>query len=63
MVEFKGEHLWSNDDSKEKRDIGGLWEARSEGRCLFVMPRGRNFGEIDAKIGWRRHAIFVVLLT
>lgn len=51
MVEFKGEHLWSNDDSKEKRDIGGLWEARSEGRCLFVMPRGRNFGEIDAKIG------------
>ncbi len=24
VVEFKGEHLWSNADSMEKRDVGGL---------------------------------------
>jgi len=37
VVEHKGEDRWSNDDSKEKRDIGGLWEARSSGTCLFVL--------------------------
>jgi type III restriction enzyme len=50
VVEYKGEDRWSNDDSKEKRDIGGLWEARSQGTCLFVMPKGRRLGEIAAKI-------------
>ena len=32
-VEYKGEHLWSNDDSREKRAIGALWEAASGGRA------------------------------
>jgi type III restriction enzyme len=50
VVEFKGEHLWSNADSVEKRDVGGLWEARSDGRCLFVMPNGKDFAAIRAKI-------------
>lgn len=50
VVEYKGEDRWSNDDSKEKRDIGGLWEARSSGKCLFVMPKGKRFEEITAKI-------------
>lgn len=50
VVEYKGEDRWSNDDSKEKRDVGGLWEARSSGLCLFVMPRGRDFNAIKAKL-------------
>lgn len=50
-VESKGEHLWSNADSLEKRNLGGLWEARSDGRCLFIMPQGKDFGAIRAKIG------------
>lgn len=50
VVEYKGSDRWSNDDSREKRDLGALWEARSEGSCLFVMPNGKDFGAIRAKI-------------
>ncbi len=50
VVESKGIHLWSNDDSKEKREIGELWEARSNGKCLFVMPKGTDFEAIRAKL-------------
>lgn len=50
VVESKGIHLWSNDDSKEKREIGKLWEARSNGKCLFVMPKGTDFEAIRAKL-------------
>ncbi|MBI1924170.1 DEAD/DEAH box helicase family protein [Candidatus Poribacteria bacterium] len=50
VVEYKGEDRWSNDDSKEKRDIGGLWEGRSGGKCLFVMPKGKDFDAIKAKL-------------
>ena len=50
VVESKGSHLWSNDDSKEKREIGELWEARSRGQCLFVMPKGTDFEAIRAKL-------------
>ena len=46
VVEYKGEDRWSNDDSKEKRLIGELWEKRSEGNCLFVMPKGKDLEAI-----------------
>lgn len=46
-VEYKGEHLWSNDDSKEKRAVGEIWAAASGGRCIFVMPNGSDRTEID----------------
>lgn len=50
VVEFKGEDRWSNDDSKEKRAIGELWAERSKGKCLFVMPKGKDFEAIRATI-------------
>ncbi len=50
VVEFKGGDRWSNDDSREKRSIGELWEERSEGNCHFIMPNGKDFGAISAKI-------------
>lgn len=50
VVEYKGEHLWSNDDSKEKRRLGELWERRSDGSCLFIMPNGKDFKAIEQKI-------------
>ena len=50
VVEYKGEDRWSNEDSIEKRDIGAVWEARSGGNCLFIMPKGQNLAAIDAKI-------------
>jgi type III restriction enzyme len=49
-VESKGEHLWSNDDSKEKRKVGELWADRSNGQCLFVMPKGTDWDAIRAKL-------------
>jgi type III restriction enzyme len=36
-LEYKGGDRFSNDDSKEKRDIGAVWAAASEGRCVFLM--------------------------
>lgn len=51
VVEYKGEHLYSNDDSKEKRLLGLLWQKRSEGRVVFVMPKGKAFEEIRKAIG------------
>lgn len=47
VVEYKGEHLISNDDSKEKNEVGLRWANSSHGRCLFIMAEkqdklGRN---------------------
>ncbi len=50
VVEYKGDDRWSNDDSKEKRVVGELWEARSNGSCLFVMPKGADWQAIRAKV-------------
>jgi len=51
VVEYKGADRWSDDDSREKRALGGLWAERSGGRCLFVMPRGRDFEGIRELLG------------
>jgi type III restriction enzyme len=50
VVEYKGAHLWSNTDSREKRTLGELWMERSNGRCLFIMPKGPDFDAIDALV-------------
>ncbi len=55
-VEYKGEHLASGDDAREKAQIGHQWEATSHGRCLFLMATKRDdLGrdvrqQIDAKL-------------
>lgn len=50
-VEYKNGRDWELPDSKEKRRLGELWEKRSNGKCLFVMPKGKDFRAIKAKIG------------
>jgi type III restriction enzyme len=50
VVEYKGEDRWSNDDSREKRAVGELWADRSNGRCLFIMPKGPDLAAIEARI-------------
>ena len=50
VVEYKGSDRWSNDDSQEKRMIGKLWEDRSNGQCLFIMPNGKDLSAIKAKL-------------
>ena len=47
VVEYKGGHLYN--DAQEKRNIGELWEKRSNGKCLFLMPTNREFGGLKAK--------------
>ena len=50
VVEYKGLQLWSADDAREKREIGELWEKRSGGSCLFIMPKGPDLEAIRAKL-------------
>jgi type III restriction enzyme len=52
-VEYKGEHLWSADDAKEKRVVGDLWAQRSHGTCLFVMPKGPDWEAIRTAVAIR----------
>lgn len=56
-VEYKGEPYKTNDDSKEKQQVGRQWEQSSEGRCLFLFAvaeddKGRDiFQQLAAKLG------------
>lgn len=50
VVEYKGEDRWSNDDSKEKRAVGKIWADRSNGTCIFVMPKGADRSAIEQAI-------------
>jgi type III restriction enzyme len=52
VVEYKGAQFYSNEETKEKRLLGELWEAKSGGQCLFVMPTERNYEEIRNKINY-----------
>ena len=45
-VEYKGKHLYDADDAEEKRAVGAVWESRSGGKCLFVMPTEGDFSGI-----------------
>lgn len=42
VIEYKGEHLVTNDDSKNKDMIGQLWEKSSNGKCLFLMATSKK---------------------
>ena len=56
VIEYKGEPYKTNDDSREKSQVGFQWQESSEGRCLFLFAvkedeRGRNVAQqIDAVI-------------
>lgn len=47
-VEYKGKNAWES--AKDDRDIGGLWESLSGGRCRFVMVTDRQWENISAKV-------------
>lgn len=46
VVEYKGAHLVEN--AEEKRLVGKVWESRSDGKCIFVMPTDLGFDAITA---------------
>jgi type III restriction enzyme len=41
-VEYKGEPYRTNDDSREKEQVGYQWEQSSAGRCLFLFAEARD---------------------
>ena len=46
-VEYKGEPYKTNDDSREKQQVGHRWEQSSGGRCLFLFAVERDGGGRD----------------
>jgi len=42
VLEYKGAHLSDTADTKEKRNIGELWAAKSGGKGLFLMGEKKN---------------------
>ena len=50
-IEYKGAHLLSNDDTKEKQRIGDLWAARSQGHCLFLLVSETDYAARLATLG------------
>ncbi len=48
VVEYKGADKWDSPDSIEKRQIGALWAKRSNGKGIFVMPKGKDLAAIQA---------------
>jgi ATP-dependent DNA helicase RecG len=49
VVEYKGEAYKTNDDSKEKRQIGQLWEEKSGGKGTRYLLSQRLYAAIGAK--------------
>lgn len=56
VVEYKGKPYETNDDSREKNQVGHQWEQSSGGRCLFLFAvkvddQGRDvFKQLAAKL-------------
>ena len=50
VVEYKNARDWDLPDNQEKRQLGELWEDRSNGKGVFIMPRGKDWAAIDAKV-------------
>lgn len=49
VVEYKNSKDWDLPDSDEKRRLGALWETRSGGTGIFIMPKGEDFEAIRQK--------------
>lgn len=50
-VEYKGGHLYEAEATK--RQIGNVWAAASDGKCLFCMPTNRDYALINRTIEGR----------
>ncbi|MBR1553206.1 MAG: DEAD/DEAH box helicase family protein, partial [Schwartzia sp.] len=42
VIEYKGAHLATNDDTKEKDMVGTLWAKESGGLCRFLMATAKD---------------------
>jgi type III restriction enzyme len=48
-VEYKSSRDWDLPENIEKRQLGELWERRSNGKCFFIIPKGKDFEAIRLK--------------
>lgn len=49
MVETKGEHLTSNDDSRAKAELGKIWQAQAGAKYRYYMVSAEHInGNPDA---------------
>lgn len=49
VVEYKGKHLIDNADTREKKQIGELWQSKSNGKGLFLMAEKVRDGMTTAE--------------
>ena len=47
IIEYKGEDRYSNDDSKEKRQIGEFYANLSSGKIMFIMLNGKEWKKLN----------------
>ena len=50
VLEYKNTRDWVLPDNQEKRQLGELWERRSGGKGLFIMPRGKDWAAVREKL-------------
>ena len=49
VVEYKGKHLIDNADTREKKQIGDLWQSKSNGKGLFIIAEKNRDGLTTAE--------------
>ncbi len=54
VIEYKNTKDWDLPDNQGKRQLGELWEKRSKGKCLFIMPCGKDWDAIKKKTSANR---------
>jgi type III restriction enzyme len=50
IVEYKGSDRYSNEDSKEKKQLGDFYEGVSGGKSRFVMLNGKEWNLLKSKL-------------
>jgi type III restriction enzyme len=51
IIEYKGEHIADSQDTKEKENIGLIWEKQSEGRGLFLLAvKDKNGKNVEKQL-------------
>ncbi|MCU7891055.1 MAG: DEAD/DEAH box helicase family protein [Candidatus Thiodiazotropha sp. (ex Ustalcina ferruginea)] len=51
IVEYKGADKWDTPKVKMDRLVGKLWADMSDGRCLFVMTKDKDWSPIGVQLG------------
>jgi type III restriction enzyme len=50
IIEYKGGHIAQGDKELHKEDVGELWAARSNGRCVFRRIVDRDWDKLEAAL-------------